>query len=379
MIQLRGITWDHPRGFGPLEASQALYPEAAEVRVHWEKRSLKDFGDAPLADLCRDYDLVVLDHPHAGVAAAEGCLMPLDRLLPESALSDLAAESAGPSFKSYAYADHQWALPVDAACQVSSCRPDLMDGRPLPQTWAEVFDLARDLAAAGLHAGMALCPTDTLCSFLTLCAQLGILPAEGSETWELMEQGGEVLDRLRQLRDCCHPQSLHWNPIALYNHMSAADSRIAYAPLAFGYSNYARPDTVGLPLRFGGIPGRTGALLGGAGVGISVRCANAPAAARYLHWLCGSAYQAGGYTAHGGQPGNAAAWRNPEADRMAGGFFSQTFDTLCQACMRPRHAGWPPFQEFLGERVHQFLRHPGEDPRTVLHHLQTRYHETFRI
>ena len=66
MITLRGITWDHPRGYAPLAASVAPYAQAHSVRVEWERRSLKDFGDAPLPELARDYDLLIIDHPHVG-------------------------------------------------------------------------------------------------------------------------------------------------------------------------------------------------------------------------------------------------------------------------------------------------------------------------
>src|SRR5690606_29512526 len=108
------------------------------VRIEWESRSLKDFGDAPLGDLARDYDLLIIDHPHVGQAAASGALLPLDLCLDAATLNTLAAESAGPSHGSYFYAGHQWGLAVDTAMQASAYRPDLLDATP-PDTWADVL------------------------------------------------------------------------------------------------------------------------------------------------------------------------------------------------------------------------------------------------
>jgi len=370
------MTWDHARGYDPLAASAAAYEKENGVKIQWDKRSLKDFGDASLEQLAERYDLVVLDHPHVGVAAASGCLRPLDSLLTAESLQTLAENSVGPSFASYNYTDHQWALPLDAACQVSACRPDLLGSEPLPETWDAVFTLAEKLKNEALYVGMALCPTDCLCSFLTLCAQSGEGPAEGKTELASTPTGLSVLDTLRRLRDACHPDSLQWNPIALFDQMARSDGRIAYAPLAFGYTNYARPDYAEKTLRFGSIPGKANTLLGGAGIALSKRCAAPEAAADYLKWLCGAECQRGLYTASGGQPGNAAAWEDPEADATAGNFFSGTFDTIRQAFVRPRAAEWPVFQEYLGERVHRFLKEH-ESPEQTLLDLQERYRQTF--
>jgi multiple sugar transport system substrate-binding protein len=133
MIELRGITWDHPRGYQPLAASAEPYTAASGVRVTWEKRSLKEFGDSPLDVLAEDYDLLIIDHLHVGMAADAGCLLPLDTCLAPDVLAILAQQSAGPSHASYTDAGHQWALAVDAAMQASAYRPDLLSD-PLPRT-----------------------------------------------------------------------------------------------------------------------------------------------------------------------------------------------------------------------------------------------------
>ena len=65
---LKGITWDHPRGYDPLNASTVLYEKLFGVKVEWEKRSLTNFGDQSLTALVERFDLLIMDHPHAGVA-----------------------------------------------------------------------------------------------------------------------------------------------------------------------------------------------------------------------------------------------------------------------------------------------------------------------
>lgn len=374
MIELTGITWDHPRGYAPLAASEATYEQAHGVRIHWDKRSLKDFGDSSIAELARQYDLIVMDHPHVGIAAEAACLRPLDTCLPSPVLTALSQQSAGPSYGSYHYAGHQWALPLDAACQVSARRPDLLEASFCPDDWDAVFALQEPLHKQGMQIGMALCPTDCLCSFLTLCAQFGDGPKEGRPALVEPTVGLRALEQLRRLRDTCHPDSLQWNPIQLFDAMARPESRIAYAPLAFGYTNYARRGYAAHPLGFGSIPGGHSALLGGAGLAVSAHCAAPAEAAAYIAHIASADYQCSAYVEHGGQPANGIAHTDPTADALAGGFLSGTRSTLEQAYMRPRNAAWPAFQENLGERLHSFLKNDESDPATVIKELQERYH-----
>ncbi|MFI5157086.1 MAG: extracellular solute-binding protein, partial [Chitinophagales bacterium] len=171
-MHLRGITWDHPRGYEPLVASSALYEKTFGHSVSWQKRSLANFGDQSIEELSSQFDLLIVDHPHAGIFWKSGCLIPLNEWLPENMLEKLASQSAGPSFFSYNYKGKQWALPVDAAMQAAALRPDLMGNLTIPESWKEVFELSEILKHRNLSMGMALCPTDCLCTFLTLTAQL---------------------------------------------------------------------------------------------------------------------------------------------------------------------------------------------------------------
>src|SRR5690606_21907483 len=136
---------------------------------------------ASLEKLSQQYDLIVMDHPHCGTASSHRCILPFDSLLSDDELLKVSY-SVGPCFTSYNYKNKQWALPIDAACQVSCHREDLFSEKDLPLSWSDVFKLAQNIKSKGRYIGMALCPTDCNCSFLTLCAQLGSPFTEESPT-----------------------------------------------------------------------------------------------------------------------------------------------------------------------------------------------------
>jgi hypothetical protein len=96
-ITLKGMTWDHPRGYAPLAACSALWRDRAGVEITWDRRSLQDFESFPVDELARRYDLIVIDHPHAGQITREACLRPFDL----KAVREVAEGSVGESFASY--------------------------------------------------------------------------------------------------------------------------------------------------------------------------------------------------------------------------------------------------------------------------------------
>lgn len=372
MISLRGITWDHPRGYGPLLASSDPYAEATGVHVYWESRSLKDFGDAPISDLAAAFDLLVIDHPHVGIAAASRCLLPLEQHIDVGVLATLKADSAGPSFTSYTYAQSQWALPIDAAMQASAYREDLLGG-PLPQNWGEVLELGHSMRKQGRYLALPLVPTDAMCSFLTLCASLGSPPG-AKNVLVSQDVGLQALDLLRDLHALSHPLCSSWNPIALLETMSC-ENTVAYCPLTFTYTNYARDAYRPHLVRFHDLPGVQGALLGGAGLAVSATCAYPVEAVAYAQWLCSAEVQRDFYLRHGGQPGNLQAWHTEAGNTLTHGFFRDTLKTLQHAYVRPRSQGFVPFQEAAGLRVHAFLVGGGNSEECLadLEHLYKRY------
>src|SRR5579863_1744648 len=142
---LRGITWNHTRGYAPMVAAGQRFEDLNRgVEILWQKRSLKDFGEAPLDELAERFDLLVIDHPYVGYVADRQILEPLERHLPAESLNALAGSSVGRSYESYWFDAHSWALPIDAAAPVSSWRPDLMEqaGIGVPRTWDKVLELA---------------------------------------------------------------------------------------------------------------------------------------------------------------------------------------------------------------------------------------------
>ena len=176
MIELRGISWDHPRGHDPMVTTAVSYAAAhPDVRVIWDTRSLKDFRDFPIERLTDTYDLLVIDHPFVGFAAATGCLSPLDELIEAPFLADQAANSVGPSHRSYSYSGHQWALATDAAGHVSAYRPDLVERLDIevPRSWDQVLPLAEERRRAEVaRVAIPLVPTDAGVS----SAQSALLP-----------------------------------------------------------------------------------------------------------------------------------------------------------------------------------------------------------
>ena len=125
-MTLTGITWDHPRGYSPLIASSRLYQELTGITVQWEKRSLTHFGDQSLESLARRFDLLIIDHPHIGVAKETNCLLPMDELLEEEKINELKVDSTGPSFSSYHYGGQPMGNPCRCSSAMFSPSPGFM-------------------------------------------------------------------------------------------------------------------------------------------------------------------------------------------------------------------------------------------------------------
>lgn len=359
MIRLRGMTWRHDRGLAPMLATaQQFAADHPGVTIDWEARSLSEFGEAPVEHLAEQYDLVVLDHPYMGALASSRAFLALDEFLPAAFLEEQAAATTGPSHMSYNMDGHQWALAIDAAAQVTGYRADLLEreGLLVPQTWQQVFEIARVRRG---FVSLPLFPLDAFLAFCSICANAGDAPFASPDTVGCSQTGEYALDLLRRLSEVSVENALSENPIAVWERMSTTDTA-AYCPLAFGYSNYARNGYRPHRLTFGVIPssgsGPIGATLGGAGLAISARCANRDTALAYAAWIAGPECQRTLYVDSGGQPGNKRAWCDDHANAITNGYFRATLPVLENAWLRPRHAGFAEYQNIAAEIIVHFLQ-----------------------
>jgi multiple sugar transport system substrate-binding protein len=370
-VKLKGLTWDHPRGSAPLVAGAREYQRFhPDVEISWDRRTLREFGEAPIEQYADRYDLIVIDHPFTGFAAAHDVLVNLAPYLTPAESDVFARDSVGLSWNSYWYGGGLWALPLDAATQVASYRPDLLarlPGAP-PKTFEDVLKLAAAARARGQFVIVPACPIDAISLVFTLSANLGHPISEIADSFLESGVACEVLDRLHALIAAAHPKSVDWNPVQVYDFMVSSSDAL-YCPWGFGYSNYSRRG-VPVPLKFADAPaagniGCSGTMIGGTGIAVTVSCAHRDPAVAYAKWLVSIEHQTGSYFREGGQPASLAAWTDPAIDAEANGFFSGTLDTLESAYMRPRFDGFVPFFESAGIEINRCLRGDLSDQKLV--------------
>jgi multiple sugar transport system substrate-binding protein len=172
------------------------------------------------------------------------------------------------------------------------------------------------------------------------------------------------------------------NPIHVAERMAATDD-FAWNAFAYTYNNYARTGFAGRALCFGNLLSleakspRLRSVLGGTGMAISSHCKDIPAALDYARFVADGVRQKGIYLHAGGQPSHRAAWNDPEADKLCGGFFSATRATQLEAFVRPRYSGYVPLQTDGGNLLQEALR-DGRDREAVLEKLDAAYRESRR-
>ncbi|ACL63197.1 extracellular solute-binding protein [Methylobacterium nodulans] len=373
---LRGMTWSHPRGLDPLVACVPPLRDRG-VAVTWDARSLQGFEEASIQHLATQYDLIAIDHPFLGDAFRQGALHPVDGIVGEAFVDELRASSVGPSFQSYLWKDRLWAIPVDAAAQVAAFRADLLAdlGRAVPRSWAEVRALV-DALPAGRSVAMPANPTHVLLAFGTIChavaadrsTQADLRPRWWRDDGFDPETARAALALLRSLLDALHPMSWDSDPIQIFDHMVGNDD-VVYTPIAFGYSNYARPSSYERPLGFCGVPSMDGAviggMLGGVGLCVSRQCRDLEAAAAVLRFVAASGTQRGLYTEAGGQPAHREAWIDERVNTICPNFFAPTLASLDASFVRPRLPGYPAFQREGGEVLHRLLRQGASDDEMI--------------
>jgi multiple sugar transport system substrate-binding protein len=372
MHSYRAITWDHPRGYNALAAAAAALGPAEQLSIAWERQPLEAFESQPIKDLCARYDLVVLDHPHVGEAARDACLRPLEDVFAPETIAGLNRLTIGPCLASYRYAGRHWALPLDAATQVMAMRSDLHEG-PVPRTWAEVTALSKKSRDA---VAMSIAGPHALLTFLSIAAAFDEPPAmRDPDLLVSTAIGTQAYELLADLTARSPRSVIDWNPIGILAYMTSHHD-IALCPLIYGYVNYTSPGR-GQPLRFFDAPralpaGQPGSTLGGTGIGISARCDVSDPLKRHLLWLMGEEAQTRFIPAHDGQPSRRSAWADAALNERWGNFYCNTADSVEAAYVRPRHAGYIPFQNSASALLRTAMN-DGVSAGPVLRELQALY------
>lgn len=376
-IELKGITWNHTRGYLPMMATSQRFSETHPgVQITWKKRTLQEFADFPLHALINEYDLLVIDHPWAGYAAKSGVLVPLNEHLSAEYLANQAANSVGVSHTSYQFNGVQTALAIDAATPVSSYRPDLLSRLDLqiPNTWEELLDLAGQERVI-----FPAIPVDSLMNFYMLCTTLGEEMFCDPEFVVSPAVGTRALEYLRELACLCPKEIFTWNPIAVYEQLSRQDQWV-YCPFAYGYSNYSRSGYSLHPLHFGdlvslGSEARLRSTLGGTGLAISSSCQHLELALEYAEFTASPLVQRTMFYESGGQPGHRSAWIDPVVNQSCANYYQQTLPALDNAYLRPRYDGYLRFQDHGGDFVRDYMMNGGSILK-VLESLNALYRES---
>ncbi|MEV0069150.1 hypothetical protein [Amycolatopsis sp. NPDC050768] len=304
---MKGLTWDHPRGYGPLDELARR-----EGGVEWDRQPLEGFESTPIAALAAKYDLLVVDHP--GLGAAAGHLVPMEELLDAAELAAWRAGTIGASYDSYVLDGRTWALPIDAAAQVS-----VATFADQPKTWDDVLSLAREGGVTPCLGG-----PHALLMFFALCVAYGAEPFTDASVGE---RAVEVMAELVASAD-----SSLWgqNPIGVVAAMT--DGPVRYCPLVYGYTGYPLLSFHDAPAGPAGI----GSVLGGTGIAVS-RQAPPDEARAVVRRLIAPDVQTEVFPAQGGQPADRRVWTRP-------GFHHDTAETVARAWVRPREPGYVRFQ-----------------------------------
>ena len=355
-IILNGITWGHSRGITPLLAVSQRYNElhpGAEIR--WSKRTLQEFADFPIEELTHQYDLLIIDHPWVGCAAATNCVLPLDEYLPADYLEDQLNNSVGYSHQSYNYKNKQWALAIDAATPVASYRKDLFDknDKAIPQTWEELIALAK----TGVVALPAI-PIDMLMNFYSFCIAHGQTPFTNED--EIIDEGTgiDAIETMKELYTLVDKKMFNCNPIAVAELMSSTDD-YWYCPFAYGYSNYSRTGYAKKLLHYADVitfnDRKIKTTIGGTGLAVSAFSKHKDVAISFAEMIVSGECQRTLYVQHGGQPGHRSAWMDADANHLTHDYFSKILPAMDNGYMRPRYNGYLHFQDHAGLPLQQCI------------------------
>ena len=355
MITLKGMTWDHSRGFDPMLATSKKFQETHNnsVTIQWDKRPLQAFADRPIEDMTDDYDMIVIDYPHVGEVASKGLLQNLDLPKYSSHIEQLKKQSVGKSHESYYINNKQWALAIDAASQTACYREDLIPS--YPSNWNALLDLAKNNKVL-----WPLKPVHAISSFYSVYNNITTELIPDQKKFIDKNFGVETLTMMKAVSKELITDCLTMDPIQTAELMTKTND-FFYCPYIYGFSNYSRKNYRKYILKYIDVinlsgKGPAGTNLGGTGIAISNVSKNKDLAIEYAFWIAGAECQKSLFYESGGQPGNSVAWEDNKINRETSNFFRGTRKTLDLAWIRPRHNGYMKFQDESGNLINEYLQ-----------------------
>ena len=363
---LKGITWNHSRGFTSIAGVAQRFSELNPgIDIVWEKRSLSEFESKPIQELAQDYDFLIIDHPWAGFAAKHNVLLPLNKYLSAEFMKDQAENSVGKSHMSYNFDGFQAALAIDAASPISVYRPDKMDASEVPHDFEKVVELAQ--TGTVIYAAT---PTYLLMDFYAMCATSGGNLFDKNDPEHVVDSahGEAVLEDMRRLAMSCPSDIFSYNTIELHEALATSDTA-AYCPFVYGYVNYSRRGYAQHVLKAADVIDYRGhmlqGVLGGTGLAISSQSKHIDEAVAFARYALSPEIQSTLYCDCGGQPGHRASWLDEECNRTTLNFYKDTLKTLDNAYLRPRYSGYLTFQDNAGPIIRDYVRSGGNVSATL--------------
>ena len=360
MIKLKGLTWDHPRGYDSVVAATTAYEKTRpDIQVIWRKRSLKDFGDQPLQEFIKEFDLLMIDHPFVGEAHQNQLLTRLELILPENFLSEQSDLHIGKTLRSYNYHNHQYAIPIDASAQFSAFNDLSLSPNEIPETWDQFKEMMSQTSFSE-KVIWPLCPTDFWCSFLTISAQYAgkhkkVFNSSGIDP----DIAVRALILIKTFSENIPNESWKINPIQALELMKKG--RYTFAPLLFGYISYSQK---GSPVKFSNALAVNSqnpvSLLGGVGLAISAYTRNKKECAEFMQFILQDEILSGCYFENNGQPSLLSSWNSGVLNKESKNFFANTMESMNNAFVRPRIPGFNKFQESAARYLHENFRRTSE-------------------
>ena len=380
MITLKGMTWDHARGYDPMIATSKEYSKKnSDIKILWDKRSLQAFADRPIELMAHDYDFIVIDHPHVGEASSKQLLYNFSLAKNYSnQLEELSKRSVGMSHASYNFNNGQYALAIDAATPVAAYRPDLLDN--IPSNIDDVILLAEKNKVL-----WPLNPVFCITYFNSIAANWG-MPINTPEKHFIDKKIGiEILILMKKLTKLLPQECLKMDPIQTLDFMSENNDKI-YSPMLYGYVNYSREGFRKNRIKFDDMPSFDtsskinckGSQIGGTGLAISAFSKNIDVALDYAFWVASKDCQSSLFYFSGGQPGHLDAWKNNQINEDSLNFFLSTLKTMEKGWVRPRYNGYMYFQDVAGSIINDFLNGDGKE-ETIIDKLTNEFEKSFDV